>query len=315
MTGLLVLYIGLKTFDSMALFSDTMCLLSGPTSSGTVRASTQQNSPHAQSESPNRVYPLTKSQEGMWVEFQTDPSSTKYNLTLEWNLFQNRPVLAPLSNILTVIHKLTERHAVLRCMIATVDGKPYLQEYLANAVDPDVRIVHREQCAISEKAMKQIIRQPFSLSNELPARWIILQDIDVYRVYLVGHHIVVDGQSMTIISKEFLELLDNPDTKLPSPTAFSAMHMIEVSHFLPTLSVPAKLTQIYSQRAWASSSTYTEQQNVLLRQIRNQSTAPWPKRMQALRGNADGDGNDYRKIDTWSTFPKSVSIRASRHGS
>ncbi|KAK5678769.1 hypothetical protein LTS12_029396, partial [Elasticomyces elasticus] len=153
--------------------------------------------------------------------------------------------------------------------------------------------------------MKQIIRQPFSLSNELPARWIILQDIDVYRVYLVGHHIVVDGQSMTIISKEFLELLDNPDTKLPSPTAFSAMHMIEVSHFLSILSVPAKLTQIYSQRAWASSSTYTEQQNVLLRQIRNQSTAPWPKRMQALRGNADGDGNDYRKIDTWSTFPKS----------
>lgn len=99
-------------------------------------------------------------------------------------------------------------------MVASIDGKPHLQEYLANAVDPDVRIVHREQCAISEKAMKEIIRQPFSLPNELPARWIILQDTDAYRVYLVGHHIVVDGQSMTIISKEFLELLDNPDKAL-----------------------------------------------------------------------------------------------------
>ena len=218
----------------MALFSDTMCLLSGPTSSGTMRASTQQKSPNVQTGTPNRVYPLTKNQEGMWVEFQTDPSSTKYNLTLEWDLFQNRRVIAPIWNIPTVIHKLTERHAVLRCMIATIDGKPHLQEYLANAVDPDVCIVHREQSTISEKAMKQIIRQPFSLSNELPARCIILQDTEAYRVYLVGRHIVVDGQSMAIISEEFLELLDNPDTKLPPPTAFSAMHMIEVSHLLST---------------------------------------------------------------------------------
>ena len=119
-------------------------------------------------------------------------------------------------------------------MVASIDGKPHLQEYLANVVDPDVRIVHREQCAISEKAMKEIIRQPFSLSNELPARWIILQDTDAYRVYLVGHHIIVDGQSMTIISKEFLELLDNPDIKLPSPTAYSTMHMTEVSHLPST---------------------------------------------------------------------------------
>lgn len=64
----------------MALFSDDICLLSGPRidSAGYEAA-------HRQS-APRKVFPLTKSQEDMWVEFQTEPFSTKYNLTIEWDL-------------------------------------------------------------------------------------------------------------------------------------------------------------------------------------------------------------------------------------
>lgn len=31
-------------------------------------------------------YPLTHSQEGIWVDYLADKTSTQYNLTLEWNL-------------------------------------------------------------------------------------------------------------------------------------------------------------------------------------------------------------------------------------
>lgn len=66
----------------MALFNDAMCLLSGPATDSRSR----NESPIPKSATPRCVYPLTKSQEGMWIEFQVDSLSTKYNLTLEWDL-------------------------------------------------------------------------------------------------------------------------------------------------------------------------------------------------------------------------------------
>ena len=226
----------------MSLYQDDMCLLSGPPSSSGASISSKKTP------IPRSVYPVTKSQEGMWVEFQTDPLSTKYNLTLEWDLLRNstgeRPsVTAVLQgklidcidysgrffNFLTVIRKITARHATLRSMFAVVDGKPHLEEYSADDVDPDVRIVYREESGVTEGAMTQILRRPFALQQELPARWVILQDSKAFRVYIVGHHIVVDGQSMTNISGEFMELLENPDAVLPPVVGFSTMHMTEVS--------------------------------------------------------------------------------------
>jgi hypothetical protein len=79
----------------MALFNDDMCLLSGPSPRGEstgAAAGPKSAEPVALSHSlPGRcVFPLTRSQEGIWVEYQSEPTSTKYNLTLEWNL-ERRP--------------------------------------------------------------------------------------------------------------------------------------------------------------------------------------------------------------------------------
>lgn len=54
----------------MPLFTTDMCLLSGPTDN------------EIQSVTPCHVYPLTKSQEGIWIEHQADPKSSKYHLVL-----------------------------------------------------------------------------------------------------------------------------------------------------------------------------------------------------------------------------------------
>lgn len=129
-----------------------------------------------------------------------------------------------------VIRRLTARHAVLRSVFTTIDGKPHMEELSPDAVDPDIQIVHREKSVISEAAMTQILRKPFNLTHELPARWAILQDAGAFRVYIVGHHIVTDGQSMTILSREFLESLNNPEGNLPPLPNFSSMHMAEVNN-------------------------------------------------------------------------------------
>ena len=127
-----------------------------------------------------------------------------------------------------VISKLTNRHIVLRSMIKVVDNRPTLQEYTIDDVEANIQVIHRHDSAVSEPAMKRILRKPIDLSSELPARWVILKDAISFRLYLVGQHIAVDGQSMSIISKEFLDLLDNRDAKLGPVPDFGAMHMIEV---------------------------------------------------------------------------------------
>lgn len=90
-------------------------------------------------------------------------------------------------------------------------------------------MVYREASCVAEAQMKRMLRRPFDLQNELPARWLVLRDAKVLRVYLVGHHIVVDGASMSLISKEFLELMADMNTVLPPLADFSQMHMVEVS--------------------------------------------------------------------------------------
>lgn len=78
----------------MALFNNDMCLLSGVAGeNGRPRGINCLES----------VFPLTKSQEGMWIDYLADSSSTKYNLTLEWNLKDSPHGEAARHNITNVL--------------------------------------------------------------------------------------------------------------------------------------------------------------------------------------------------------------------
>lgn len=137
-----------------------------------------------------------------------------------------------------VIHKLTNRHPVLRSVVAVNEGKPQIKQHGPEVIDPEVRVVYRETTAIAEGEVTKMLRRPFDLQNEPPARWLVLRDAQVFRVYLVGHHIIVDGSSMSLISREFLDLVENADQQLPPLSDFSHMHMIEVSQRTMMSSTP-----------------------------------------------------------------------------
>ncbi len=108
------------------------------------------------------------------------------------------------------------------------EGKAQVRVHDPEVIDLEVRIVYREVTAVPEAEVTRMLRRPFDLQNEAPARWLILKDAQVLRVYLVGHHIVVDGTSMSLISGELLDLIGNSNKTLPSLAEFSQMHMIEV---------------------------------------------------------------------------------------
>lgn len=102
-------------------------------------------------------------------------------------------------------------------------------EYSPGSVTPEIQLVQSDTACISESALAKILNRPIALDKTLPLRWVLLHDKDEFRVYAVGHHIAVDGHSMSILSKEFLTLLYEPECALEATTEFKNMHMLEVS--------------------------------------------------------------------------------------
>ncbi|KAG8418963.1 putative Hybrid PKS-NRPS biosynthetic cluster [Metarhizium acridum] len=257
----------------MALFSNDMCLLSGV--AGKFGRSRGINCLES-------VFPLTKSQEGMWIAYLADSSSTKYNLTLEWNLKDSPPGEADITNVLGVIDVLTRAHTCLRSTIDTIEGKAHVYVHGENDAHPQVLVVYRKGSAVSETSLRSILRHSFDLRNEFSALWVILQDSVNFRVYLVAHHIILDGQSMSLLSKQFYALLQNEKADFDTGAKFSSMHMME--------------------KAWFGSEACEKSRQTLLSQVSNKHNFSWPKELSLPQSS---ERQDYRKIDSWLTISKS----------
>ncbi|KAF5139466.1 Hybrid PKS-NRPS synthetase TAS1 [Metarhizium anisopliae] len=205
----------------MALFNNDMCLLSGVAGeNGRPRGINCLES----------VFQLTKSQEGMWIDYLADSSSTKYNLTLEWNLKDSPHGEAArhnITNVLGVIDGLTRTHTCLRSTIDTIEGKAHVYVHGEDDAHPQVLVVYRKGSAVSETSLRSVLRHSFDLRNEFSALWVILQDSVNFRVYLVSHHIMLDGQSMSLLSEQFFALLEDEKADLDTGAKFSSMHMME----------------------------------------------------------------------------------------
>jgi len=86
---------------------------------------------------------------------------------------------------------------------------------------------------------------------------------------------------MSLISKEFLELVADVDAVLPPLADFSQMHMVE--------------------NAWIGSESYVQSRDIVLSQVRDKNNGQWPAAQAVAKRSP---GQDYRKIDSWSTFSK-----------
>lgn len=73
-----------------------------------------------------------------------------------------------------------------------------------------------------EARLSTALRRGFDLCSEFPVRWVIHHEVkfqgeieNKYRLFAVGHHISVDGFSLSVLSKEILRFLE-PPTEQPA---------------------------------------------------------------------------------------------------
>lgn len=132
-------------------------------------------------------YPITKTQEGIFVESVSIPSSTTYNI----------PFLFKLSNKID-LNKLKE------AIIKTINNHEYLKTNLSMNDDGDIKALREEKEAkvsifSMDKLDKKALIRPFKILNGDLYRAEIYKTKEGNYLYLDFHHIICDGTSEAII--------------------------------------------------------------------------------------------------------------------
>ncbi|KAJ7203596.1 amino acid adenylation domain protein, partial [Mycena pura] len=177
---------------------------------------------------------------------------------------------------LAAIHNLTVRHGILRSTFhdnKTLHPKPFVAEWGPSSALPSVRIISKPNDSQGAIRVQSLLRTAVDLSAEFAVRWLIVRGDLETELYLVSHHIALDGTSMSELSTEFFAMLSH--TERPHfgtiSDSFAKAHMTEASHT--------------AKEFW-------------LEQSKSVSPITWKPVPQAAQSK------NYREIETWFNFSK-----------
>ena len=159
-------------------------------------------------ETIQRVYPLTPMQEGILLEYMTNPKTTAYVLINRYEL----SILPTVEQVRYALDVLAAKHEVFRTSIiyrgvdtpcqAIIDRKLGLK-YIDISHESDIY-------AASERVHKEELAASFDLQSSPLYRVVILKTSESScHILLVTHHIIIDGWCQPIYFRDFLGALQS----------------------------------------------------------------------------------------------------------
>ena len=97
--------------------------------------------------------------------------------------------------------------------ITTTGSDIQVEEYESGSACPAVHILPGYETRYDDEAITTVARQPFKLEQEFAVRWVLVQHTSSILLYLVSHHIMLDGTSMSLLSTELVKLLDGDESQ------------------------------------------------------------------------------------------------------
>jgi acyl carrier protein len=151
---------------------------------------------------------LSRQQEGLWLSAQLAPQLSTYNMPLTMRL--TGPLDAGL--LRAALGALTARHESLRTSFTTREGVPYLvvaeppgeiwlEQTDLTAIPEDVRAQYALSLAAAQASRAFDLRRP-----PLLRAWLARLGPEDHLFQLTPHHIVCDGWSLPILTRELTEL-------------------------------------------------------------------------------------------------------------
>jgi amino acid adenylation domain-containing protein len=157
--------------------------------------------------SRDRALPLSFAQQRLWFLDQLDPNNSAYNLSMALRL-EGRLNTRALAESL---NEIVGRHEVLRTRFVAEDGPPrQVIETDASAYLVTIDL-SRLPAGVREEEARGLLtletQRPFSLSESRLLRLTLLKlENDKHWLLLVAHHIIADGWSVGIFTRELTQL-------------------------------------------------------------------------------------------------------------
>ncbi|MDT4951892.1 MAG: hypothetical protein QOJ02_30, partial [Acidobacteriota bacterium] len=164
------------------------------------------------------VFPLSYAQQRLWFLDQLEPGSSFYNI------FDTLSFDAPLDALALEqsLNEIVRRHEVLRTTFADVRGEPV--QVIAQSLKLPLPVVDLRHLAEDERSTEasrlsaEEYERPFNLARGPLVRAKLLRMAGEESVLLLTmHHIVSDGWSLGILSRELRTLYEAYSAGLPSP--------------------------------------------------------------------------------------------------
>ncbi|MFJ7907175.1 non-ribosomal peptide synthase/polyketide synthase [Kitasatospora sp. NPDC096204] len=166
--------------------------------------------------------PLSSAQRRLWFLDDLTPGGTANNTGVALRLHGplDRDALG------RALRRLTARHDSLRTTVDTVDGR--LVQRVAERAEPPLRtedlgaLPAGERAATAERLLAEELARPYDLTTGPLTRLLLIRlAADEHLLLLAQHHIVTDGWSVGVLTRELAELhraeaAGEPDT-LPDP--------------------------------------------------------------------------------------------------
>ena len=166
------------------------------------------------------VFPASFAQQRLWFLDQLDPETAAYNLSRAFR------IVGPLdvNNLTRAFDKVVERHAALRTVFDSVEGKG--QQIVLSELNVEIPIVDLAEFPRSERESEALriaaeeARKPFDLREGPLIRLVLVRlEPETHFLLLTMHHIITDGWSISLlfreVTKSYVAIANNQTPDLP----------------------------------------------------------------------------------------------------
>jgi amino acid adenylation domain-containing protein len=162
------------------------------------------------------TFPVSFAQQSMWVLHQLSAETVSYTIVGGLHLTGSLHIQV-LQRVLTTI---VQRHEALRTIFPTIDGRPVQ----AVQTPRELSLPLIDLCALTNREQEQVLLctqeagRPFHLASGPLVRALLLRlTADEHFLLIGAHHIVLDGWSMGVLTRELMLLYAAYAEGLPSP--------------------------------------------------------------------------------------------------
>ncbi len=171
----------------------------------TTKTITVQNIPKA---TQKPLYEVTLPQYTLWLAAQDTHTSIAYNMVAAFEIEGNLEV----ESVRVAMSQLLKKHEILRTNFVEKNGVVYQKINAINDQEFVVSILEKESTQVPE-TIKNYINSEFDLTHDLLIKLLLIKQSEVKATLVFcTHHISMDGWSLELFTKDFIQAYRNVET-------------------------------------------------------------------------------------------------------